>query len=146
MHWMAMIALLPGRSHLQYLIACSMKYSWQLLEVAPSNTTKFMYSRFMYKPSQSCYKLNSFICRGLNRTGQLCGKGEDGLGPAIFSYDQKCLECLPACLVDICLGCIFYYSLVFHYSHFPITSNNSIQLVFLHLSLLTIHSYSGTTF
>ena len=41
-------------------------------------------------------QLNSFMCGGLNRTGQLCGKCEDGLGPSVFSYDLKCLECLPA--------------------------------------------------
>ena len=36
------------------------------------------------------------MCGGLNRTGQLCGKCKNSLGPAVFSYDLKCLECLPA--------------------------------------------------
>ena len=41
-------------------------------------------------------KLNDFMCGGLNRTGQLCGKCEAGLGPVVFSYDLKCVQCLSA--------------------------------------------------
>ena len=41
-------------------------------------------------------QLNTFMCEagGLNRTGLLCGKCMEGLGPAVFSYKLECLSCL----------------------------------------------------
>ena len=39
-------------------------------------------------------ELNSFMCDGLNRMGQLCAHCNPGLGPAVLSFPGKCLECL----------------------------------------------------
>ena len=39
-------------------------------------------------------EINSFMCSGLNRTGVLCGKCQQGLGPAVLSYKMQCVECL----------------------------------------------------
>ena len=41
-------------------------------------------------------QLNTFMCGagGLNRTGLLCGRCQEGLGPAVFSYKLECLSCL----------------------------------------------------
>ena len=61
------------------------------------------------------------MCEGLNRTGQLCGKCEDGLGPAVLSSE---MSGLPACwlqLVDIImswlhllqLATLFFFIIVF---------------------------------
>ena len=38
-------------------------------------------------------ELNSFMCSGLNRTGLLCGQCQQGLGPAVLSYERQCAPC-----------------------------------------------------
>ena len=38
-------------------------------------------------------ELNSFMCSGLNRTGLLCSQCQQGLGPAVLSYKNQCVEC-----------------------------------------------------
>ena len=38
-------------------------------------------------------ELNSFMCNGLNRTGLLCSQCQQGLGPAVLSYERQCVEC-----------------------------------------------------
>ena len=38
-------------------------------------------------------ELNSFMCSGLNRTGLLCSQCQQGLGPAVLSYQRPCVEC-----------------------------------------------------
>lgn len=57
-------------------------------------------------------QLNTFMCEagGLNRTGLLCGKCMEGLGPAVFSYKLECLSCLKIRMDGYCT-----YSL----RHFP---------------------------
>jgi len=98
------------------------------------------------KASQRCYKaLTHLMCERLNQTGQLCGKGEDGLEPAIFSCDLKCLECLPAgysWLIYVLVAFCFNISLLFHNSLFPVTSNNSIHEVIISLftSFIACHT------
>ena len=39
-------------------------------------------------------ELNEHMCSGLNRTGLLCAHCENGLGPAVLSYELQCLECM----------------------------------------------------
>ena len=38
-------------------------------------------------------ELNSFMCSGMNRTGLLCSQCQQGLGPAVLSYKNQCVEC-----------------------------------------------------
>ena len=38
-------------------------------------------------------ELNEFMCAGLNREGQLCGKCKEGYGPPAYSYLLKCINC-----------------------------------------------------
>ena len=38
-------------------------------------------------------ELNSFMCGGLNRTGLLCSHCQEGLGPAVLSYEMQCVKC-----------------------------------------------------
>ena len=38
-------------------------------------------------------ELNGFMCSGLNRTGLLCSQCQQGLGPAVLSYQRPCVEC-----------------------------------------------------
>ena len=38
-------------------------------------------------------KLNEFMCGKMNRVGQMCHKCKPGFGPAVLSYEGKCLKC-----------------------------------------------------
>ena len=38
-------------------------------------------------------ELNSYICKGLNRRGRLCGQCIEGYAPPVYSYEIKCVEC-----------------------------------------------------
>ena len=38
-------------------------------------------------------KLNEYMCAGLNRDGQLCGKCNEGYAPPAFSYSLACVKC-----------------------------------------------------
>ena len=49
-----------------------------------------MYVKFQ----QNISELNPFLCSGLNRTGVMCSKCQEGLGTAIFSYSMQCLPCM----------------------------------------------------
>ena len=49
-----------------------------------------MYVKF----PQNVSELNPFLCSGLNRTGVMCSKCQEGLGTAIFSYSMQCLPCM----------------------------------------------------
>ena len=38
-------------------------------------------------------KLNEFMCGNMNRVGQMCHKCRPGFGPAVLSYEGKCVKC-----------------------------------------------------
>ena len=38
-------------------------------------------------------ELNKFICGNMNRVGRMCHKCKPGFGPAVLSYEVKCLKC-----------------------------------------------------
>ena len=38
-------------------------------------------------------QLNEYMCAGLNREGQLCGRCVKGFGPPVFSYSLSCVNC-----------------------------------------------------
>ena len=38
-------------------------------------------------------KLNQYMCAGLNREGQLCGRCVKGYAPPVFSYSLSCVNC-----------------------------------------------------
>ena len=37
--------------------------------------------------------LNEFMCAGLNREGQLCGRCKKGFAPPVYSYSLSCVKC-----------------------------------------------------
>ena len=38
-------------------------------------------------------ELNDYMCAGLNRSSQLCGRCVKGFAPAVYSYSMKCVPC-----------------------------------------------------
>ena len=38
-------------------------------------------------------ELNAHMCKGWNRTGQLCAQCMDGCGPLVYSYSLQCVQC-----------------------------------------------------
>ena len=38
-------------------------------------------------------ELNKFMCAGLNREGQLCGRCQEGFAPPVYSYSLNCVNC-----------------------------------------------------
>jgi hypothetical protein len=38
-------------------------------------------------------KLNEYMCGGLNREGQLCGRCVKGFAPPVYSYSLRCVNC-----------------------------------------------------
>ena len=73
--------------------------------------------------------INDVMCGEINRTGVLCSKCEDGLGPAVFSYGLPCVECR---------GNIHGWMLYFTLAFLPST------IFFLLLTAFQIHVSSST--
>ena len=42
-----------------------------------------------------CYvsELDDYMCAGLNKEGQLCGKCKEGFAPSVYSYSMLCVNC-----------------------------------------------------
>ena len=69
-------------------------------------------------------ELNDFMCAGLNREGQLCGKCREGFAPPVYSYSLSCVNCteyslnwlryLAVAFVPLTIFCTFV--VVFHIS------------------------------
>ena len=38
-------------------------------------------------------ELNEFMCGKMNRVGRMCHKCKPGYGPAVLSYEGKCIKC-----------------------------------------------------
>ena len=54
------------------------------------------------------FQINDYTCGMMNRTGLLCAHCKSGLGPAVISYEHRCLECLDSLhgwLLYITLAC-----------------------------------------
>ena len=49
-------------------------------------------SNYVLLPNDTS-ELNEFMCGELNRDGRLCHKCKPGFGPAVLSYEGKCLKC-----------------------------------------------------
>lgn len=78
-------------------------------------------------------KLNDYMCAGLNRKGQLCGKCVEGFAPAVFSYTVNCVKC-----TDYHLNWLKYIGLAFG----PLTLF-CIVICVLHISVASpyLHGY-----
>ena len=57
----------------------------------PVNTT--LNSLPVLQPWTNTSQLNKAMCDPLNRTGLLCSKCQEGLGPAVLSYTKICVKC-----------------------------------------------------
>ena len=54
-------------------------------------------------------ELNEFMCGKMNRDGRLCHKCKPGFGPAVLSYEGKCLKCFSTSygwLLYLLLACL----------------------------------------
>ena len=49
-------------------------------------------SRYVLLPNDTS-ELNEFISGKMNRVGRMCHKCKPGFGPAVLSYEGKCLKC-----------------------------------------------------
>ena len=66
-------------------------------------------------------ELNDFMCGKMNRVGRMCHKCKPGFGPAVLSYDGKCLKCFKASygwLLYLLLACLpttllFFITIIF---------------------------------
>ena len=58
-------------------------------------------------------KINDVICGEINRTGPLCSKCVEGLGPAVYYYGMPCVPCLG----HLC-GWLRYATLVIIFLHY----------------------------
>ena len=65
-------------------------------------------------------ELNEFMCGKMNRVGRLCHKCKPGYGPAVLSYELKCLKCDTAYgwLLYLLLACLpttllFFVTIIF---------------------------------
>ena len=66
-------------------------------------------------------ELNEFMCGKMNRVGRLCHKCKTGFGPAVLSYELKCLKCFNTSygwLLYLLLACLpttllFFVTIIF---------------------------------
>ena len=66
-------------------------------------------------------ELNEFMCGKMNRVGRLCHKCKPGFGPAVLSYELKCLKCFNTSygwLLYLLLACLptmllFFVTIIF---------------------------------
>ena len=66
-------------------------------------------------------ELNEFMCGKMNRVGRMCHKCKPGFGPAVLSYEVKCLKCFNASygwLLYLLLACLpttllFFITIIF---------------------------------
>ena len=56
-------------------------------------STNDIYNRLFFPLPCNISELNEFMCAGLNREGQLCGKCKKGYAPAVYSYVLRCINC-----------------------------------------------------
>ena len=77
-------------------------------------------SSFVLLPNETS-ELNEFMCGKMNRVGRLCHKCKPGFGPAVLSYEVKCLKCfntsygLLLYLLLVCLptSLMFFLTIIF---------------------------------
>jgi len=55
--------------------------------------SNFSSDNLYFRLPKHIYNLTSFMCGPLHRKGLLCGKCEDGSGPALYSYTLECKKC-----------------------------------------------------
>ena len=80
-------------------------------------------------------ELNEFMCGKMNRVGRLCHKCKPGFGPAVLSYEVKCLKCFNTSygwLLYLLLACLpttllYFVAIIFK---FRITSASMNAFVF----------------
>ena len=99
-------------------------------------------------PLRNFSQLNELMCGPLNRTGPLCGKCQEGLGPAVLSYSNKCVKCfdshygwlvyLSAALLPTTLLCLIV--IVFHVEATSPAMNSFILMCQLIVNLISIES------
>ena len=82
-------------------------------------------------------KLNEFMCGKMNRVGRMCHKCKPGFGPAVLSYEAKCLKCFNTSygwLLYLLLACLpttflFFIIIIFQGSITSASLNASVFYV-----------------
>ena len=77
-------------------------------------------SNYVLLPNNTS-ELNEFMCGKMNRVGRLCHKCKPGFGPAVLSYEVKCLKCFSTSygwLLYLLLACLpttllFFVAIIF---------------------------------
>ena len=80
-------------------------------------------------------ELNEYMCAGLNRKGQLCGRCAEGFAPPVFSYSLSCVECTNYHLnwlkyIGVAFGPLTLFCLLICFFHISATSPYLFGFVF----------------
>ena len=80
-----------------------------------------------YPLSCNISELNAYMCAGLNREGQLCGRCVQGFAPPVFSYSLACVNCTHYHLnwlkyIGVAFGPLTVFCLLICFFHISATS------------------------
>ena len=73
-----------------------------------SSTVGQAFIRYAFPLPCNISQLNDYMCGGLNREGQLCGRCVEGFAPPVYSYSLRCVNC-----TDYHLNWLKYIGVVF---------------------------------
>ena len=76
--------------------------------ICPFSDLGGLQSTYVLLPNDTS-ELNEFMCGKMNRNGRLCHKCKPGYGPAVLSYEGKCLKCFGSpngVLLYLLLACL----------------------------------------
>ena len=100
-------------------------------------------------------QLNEYMCAGLNREGQLCGRCVKGFGPPVFSYSLSCVNCTDYHLnwlkyIGVAFGpltlfciviCVFHISATSPYLHGFVFFSQILTISVVVKALHNMHGY-----
>ena len=90
-------------------------------------------------------KLNEYMCGGLNREGQLCGRCVKGFAPPVYSYSLRCVNCTDYHLnwlkyIGVAFGPLTLFCLLICLFHISATSPYLHGFVFA-CEIITSHTF-----
>ena len=85
----------PDSCEIRLMYGYCMSYS-DVLNTTVLGYCMSKYSSAVYEVMHVCNvsELNSVMCEGLHRTGQMCGSCDEGYTLPVYSYDLDCIECI----------------------------------------------------
>ena len=90
-------------------------------------------------------QLNGYMCGGLNREGQLCGRCVEGFAPPVYSYSLRCVNCTDYHLnwlkyIGVAFGPLTLFCLFICFFHISATSPYLHGFVFF-CEIITSHTF-----